>query len=204
MKMWRYRIDSDSHRSRRYLHFTTGQKIPLTNRQTFFMTLTYLVPLLLLLSLGAAPGLAHGADMACFKNVHSYMLKRFGADYKLDENLIVEQRKYGSQIFTDVTDVTAGTNRETTLLRPFPRRGSCVVLKSFPLIGIDVAKTDKAGRPIEIVGQDQGMTSNEIRYTLTRSGTYEATRCLRHMYNESGGAPLVAEVPCRWVLGEHN
>ena len=138
---------------------------------------------------------------ACFKNANSYMTAKFGNGYKDDDHLTVKQHKYGSQLFTEVTDATAGTNNSRTLLQRDGKRGLCLVLVIFPSLSPKVTTTDKAGRPLAITATDQApgtQPQQEVTYTRGMNGIFKPTRC-RHIKVEEGKRTATV-VPCPALL----
>lgn len=159
--------------------------------------------LLIVLAMAAPMSCAGPAGKRCYDSAASYLKATYGADYKNDENLIVRQRRYGKQTFTEMRDVTPGTNIRRVLFRKDAKRGLCMVMHSEAVVTLDVTKIDRRGVPLEMVGESQAPGTEpgtSFTYTLTRQGTYEPTRCREVRYD--GTRRAETDIPCSKVVAE--
>jgi hypothetical protein len=152
-------------------------------------------------SLLAAITLLHGSAMAarpaCYANMAAFMSSNFGATYREDDNLVVEEKQYGGQRFAVVADKTSGTNYSRVLLRNDRKDHVCVVLKTPAVAQLNVTKSDRNGVPLEFVAADQappGVPGIEITYSLNASNLYAPSSCKQVAYKGKKG--LKKAVPC--------
>jgi len=92
------------------------------------------------------------------------MVKTYGPAFHDDENLVAQEQFFGKIKFTEVLDLTSGTNVSRTLLRANARKEMCVVLTTPPAVQLDLVKVNAAGVPQEFKSTDQappGMPVNE-------------------------------------------
>lgn len=116
----------------------------------------------------------------CFPNMEEFMVARYGADFREDDNLIITEAIFGKTKFTVFEDVTSGTNRSIVLLRTNSRKEMCVVLRTSPTADIQMVKVNAVGVPVEFKSVDQappGMPANEIFYRLTGNMNYFPVIC---------------------------
>jgi len=55
-------------------------------------------------------GNTNAATSMCYANADEYMSEIFGAGFRDDENLIMNEKHFGKQLFNVVEDITSGTN----------------------------------------------------------------------------------------------
>lgn len=156
------------------------------------------IRLLFCLALLTIQSVAYAAAADCFPSVEAYASKRYRAEFRNDENIVLSKKKFGKAIFDIVEDKTSGTNHPRSLLSK-RAGGYCVVLTTPAVSQLAMIATDDSGVPLRFMSMDQappGLPQHEITYTLNpASSVYEPGDCRGISY--VGNKKNVKPVQCK-------
>jgi hypothetical protein len=156
------------------------------------------IRLLFCLALASIQNVAYAAAADCFPSVEAYASKRYGAEFRNDENIVLSKKKFGKAVFDIVEDKTSGTNHPRSLLSK-RAGGYCVVLTTPAVAQLETIATDDSGVPLKFRSTDQaqpGLPQHEITYTFhPASSVYEPGDCREISY--VGNKKNVKPVQCK-------